>query len=97
MIFIKLISENGAVWGKLVVTLELVIFENLFAVTARYCPPADLIEVAKDFVVLNQRNSLVSDVDAGLVVAEDLVVFNLRVTAPAASDTTPLILLNGVK
>ena len=51
MIFIKLISENGAVWGKLVVTLELVIFDNLFAVTARYCPPADLIEVAKDFVV----------------------------------------------
>ena len=40
---------------------------------------------------------MVSNVDAGLVVAEDLVVLNLRVTAPAASDTTSLILLYGVK
>ncbi len=97
MIFIKLISENGAVWGKLIVTLEFVIFEDLFTVTAGHRSPADLIKVAEDFVFRNKWNGLVSYVDAGLIVAEDLVVFDLRVTATAASDATPLVLLDGVK
>ena len=97
MIFIKLISENGAVWGKLIVALEFVIFEDLITVTAGHRSPADLIEVAEDFVFRNKWNSLVSNVDAGLVVAEDLVVFDLRVTAAAASDATPLVLLDSVK
>lgn len=62
--FNKLISENSAVLGKLIVTLDLVFFLNHLNVLAGHTSTTDLVEIAEDFVFDNNWNSLVSYVDS---------------------------------
>ena len=87
-------SENAAVCTDLYITLDLIPVAHMVSVFLREPARRKLVEILFDPVVFFQGLRLVTEVDARLGIALDLVLFNLGVRAATACDPTSLVVFD---